>query len=95
MATVDGPVHPRWEGMSGPQRVWYERLCRRVGCNPVCGPVLDGNGVKAAHELLKALQSPDSDDETVEELGREVAAAQVRVEDEHAARLGLPPRPAR
>ena len=92
---ADGPVHPRWEGMSGPQRVWYERLCRRVGCNPVCGPPLDGDGVKVAHELLKALQSPDSDDETVEQLLGEVAAAQVRVEDAHAARLGLPPRPAR
>jgi hypothetical protein len=93
---ADGPVHPRWECMSGAQRVWYERLCRRVGCNPVCGPVLEGDGVKVAHELLTARANPNEyDDETVEELFRELKAGQVRVEDEHAARLGLPPRPVR
>ena len=95
MTTVDGPVHPRWEGMSGPERVWYERLCRKLGCNPVCGPLLDPDGVKVAHRLLYAQQDPESGDETVERLYRELMEAQLRVEDEHAARLGLPPRPVR
>jgi hypothetical protein len=80
--------------MSGPEQVWYERLCRRVGCNPVCGPLLDREGVKVAHELLRARAKPaEYDDETVERLFRELVAAQVCLEDEHAARIGLPPRP--
>jgi hypothetical protein len=95
MATVERPVHPRWEGMSGPERVWYERLCRKLGCNRVCGPSVDGDGIRVAHDLLRAVADPDRDDETVERLLAELEAHQVRVEDEHAARLGLPPRPLR
>ena len=90
---VEGAVHPRWEGMSGAERVWYERLCRKLRCNPFCGPVLDPDGVKVAHRLLYAQQDPASDDETIERLGRELMEAQTWVEDEHAARCGLPPRP--
>jgi hypothetical protein len=92
---VDGPIHPRWHGMSGPERVWYERLCRKLRCNPVCGPPLDPDGVKVAHQLLYAQQDPDSSASEVEEPCRELMEAQTRVEDEHAARLGLPPRPTR
>jgi hypothetical protein len=78
--------------MSGPERVWYERLCRRLGCNPVCGPSVEGDGIRVAHEVLSAVSSPDRDDETVERLFHELEAHQRRVEDE-PARLGLPPRP--
>jgi hypothetical protein len=92
--SAEGPVraaHPRWEGMSGPERIWYERLCRRLGVNPVCGPLLDQAGIRLAHELLRAHTAGTEKD--VERLHREVKAAQVRVEDERAAELGLPPRP--
>jgi hypothetical protein len=98
MTTVEGPVavHPRWEGMSGPERVWYERLCRKLGCNRVCGPTLDLEGVHVAHKLLDLRQSgAGADDPEVVRLFAELEGHQRRVEDEHAARLGLPPRPSR
>lgn len=77
--------------MSGPERVWYLRLCRRLGAN--CGPPLDAAGVHVAHELLRALASPDRDVGTIERLSGELDAAHVRSEDECAERLGMPPRP--
>jgi hypothetical protein len=77
--------------MSARERVWYEQLYRRVGVNPVPGLHLDAQGARIAHELLTALAGDD--DERAERLGRELMAARVRIEDEVAARLELPPRP--
>ena len=91
---TDGPVHPRWHGMSGTERVWYERVCRRLRCNPVCGPTIDREGLKVAHELLDLRQSgAEADDPDVARLFADLESHQRRVEDEHAARLGLGPRP--
>jgi hypothetical protein len=81
----------RRRSMSAPERVWHERLCRKLGVNPACGPVLDAAGIECAHELLQARVSEDDDE--VERLLRELHEHRVRVEDEHAARLGMPPRP--
>ena len=75
------------------ERIWQERLCRKLGCNPIVGPVLDSDGIDIVHELLRELGKPDRDARTCARLGTELAAAQVRVEDGHAKRLGLPLRP--
>jgi hypothetical protein len=80
--------------MSGAERVWYERLCRRLGCNPVCGPLVDADGRKVVHELLHAVaEGASMDSDRVQRLLEELLAAQVRVEDEHAVELSLPSRP--
>lgn len=85
--------HPRWEGMSARERIWYEKLCRRLGVNRVCGPLLDKEGTDAVHELLRAMASGTADDNTTRRLVETLRKHQVRVEDGHSARLGLPPRP--
>jgi hypothetical protein len=96
MTTVDGPVHPCWDGMPGPERVWYEKLCRKLRFNPVCGPLLDRDGIQVAHELLYLRQSgAGADDPEVVRLFAELEGHQRRVGDDHAARLALPPRPVR
>ena len=86
------PLHPRWEGMSAAERVWYERLCRKLGVNPAVGPVLDEEGVQAANELLVA-RAKAADDATIRRLAEAVDQHQRHVEDEKAAELGLGPRP--
>lgn len=81
------------------EALWHEKLCRELGVNS--GPILDTKEARdAGHALLSALSSPfeygnnpAEHQREVERLGAELKAAQRCVEDAHAARLGLPPRP--
>lgn len=78
------------EAMDVRERVWRERLRRRVGGNPP----LDSEGVSAPHELVRLLaDGAGVDDERAQRLGAQIESAKRRAEDEQAARLGLPPQP--
>jgi hypothetical protein len=78
------------------EQVWLERLHRKLGRAPL---VADAEGSRLAHEFLRVRSSPFEYDEEEqwcresERLGREFEQHQRGIEDEHAARLGLPPRP--
>lgn len=83
------------------EALWRERLCRALNINAACGPMLDTKeGRDAAHELLEVLAtsskfaSREEWEAEAERVGEVVRQHRRRVEDKHAARLGLPSRPA-